>query len=132
MINSVLHFLNGQVKITGLRARGVDARAVVVAQPPQISEGGGNDIMADGGFRELMMSLGGIFIVTLIVLDLLLYFTVVRPVSRLSALADQISLGNFSAPELPASGKSEISVLAGSFNRMRRSLEKALNLLDGQ
>jgi HAMP domain-containing protein len=88
--------------------------------------------MADTGFRNLMFSLAGIFLITLILLDVLLYFTVVRPVSRLSTMADQISLGNFGTPELPAGGKDEISLLAASFNRMRRSLEKALHMLDGQ
>ncbi len=84
---------------------------------------------ADAGFRELMLSLSAIFLATLVLLDVLLYLTVVRPVVRLSKMADQISLGNFDTPELPASGKDEIAVLGGSFNRMRRSLEKAINML---
>ena len=54
----------------------------------------------------------------------------VRPVVRLSKMADQISMGNFDTPELPASGSDEIAVLGGSFNRMRRSLEKAIALID--
>jgi len=88
--------------------------------------------MADTGFRDVMFSLAGIFLATLVLLDVLLYFTVVRPMGRLSSLADQVSLGNFSAPELPAAGGSEIAMLAGSFNRMRRSLERALKMLEGQ
>ena len=88
--------------------------------------------MADVAFRNLMFSLAGIFVATLVLLDVLLYFTVVRPVSRLSSLADQVSMGNFSAPELPAAGRDEIATLAGSFNRMRRSLEKALKMMEGQ
>jgi HAMP domain-containing protein len=85
--------------------------------------------LADAGFRQLMISLGSIFLATLVLLDILLYFTVVRPVVRLSKMADQISMGNFDTPELPASGSDEIAVLGGSFNRMRRSLEKAINML---
>jgi HAMP domain-containing protein len=85
--------------------------------------------MADAGFRELMLSLSAIFLATLVLLDALLYLTVVRPVVTLSKMADQISLGNFETPELPASGADEIAVLGGSFNRMRRSLEKAINML---
>jgi len=65
------------------------------------------------------------------VLDLLLLFTIVRPVARLSAMADQASLGNLDVPELPVNGKDEISILAGSFNRMRRSLVSALKILEG-
>ncbi|HVV45641.1 MAG TPA: DUF3365 domain-containing protein, partial [Bryobacteraceae bacterium] len=86
---------------------------------------------AEADFRSLMIDLGGIFLAALILLDVLLYVSVVRPVGRLSTMADQISLGNFDTPELPADGRDEISVLAGSFNRMRRSLEKALKILNG-
>jgi len=85
--------------------------------------------LAEAGFRNLMVSLGFIFLATLVLLDMLLYITVVRPVVQLSKMADQISMGNFDAPELPASGSDEIATLAGSFNRMRRSLEKAINML---
>lgn len=84
---------------------------------------------ADAGFRELMLSLSGIFLATLVLLDILLYFTVVRPVVNLSTMADQISLGNFDTPELPEKGSDEIAILGSSFNRMRRSLEKAINML---
>jgi HAMP domain-containing protein len=87
--------------------------------------------MADRAFTNLMTSLGIIALVSLVVLDLLLLFTIVRPVARLSSMADQASLGNLDVPELPVSGKDEISVLAGSFNRMRRSLVSALKMLEG-
>jgi HAMP domain-containing protein len=33
-------------------------------------------------------------------------------------------------PELPVKGKDEMSALADSFNRMHRSLKKAMKLLD--
>jgi protein-histidine pros-kinase len=46
-------------------------------------------------------------------------------------MADQISVGQMDMPELPVTGKDEIAVLAGSFNRMRRSLERALKMLEG-
>jgi protein-histidine pros-kinase len=55
---------------------------------------------------------------------------VIRPVRRFSVMADEISKGNLDLPELPASGKDEISILAGSFNRMYRSLSKAIKMLD--
>ena len=44
-------------------------------------------------------------------------------------MADQISTGQMDMPELPVRGKDEIAILAGSFNRMRRSLERALKML---
>jgi protein-histidine pros-kinase len=87
--------------------------------------------MASQAFQTLLGYLGGIFVATLILLDLVLLFSVVRPLQSLSAMADQISVGKMDMPELPVRGKDEISVLAGSFNRMRRSLERALKMLEG-
>lgn len=70
-------------------------------------------------------------VVTLIVLDFVLLVTVIRPVGRLSALADDISKGHMDVQELPVKGRDEISVLASSFNRMQRSLSRAMKLLEG-
>jgi HAMP domain-containing protein len=87
--------------------------------------------MADLAFRAMVAYLAGIFVVSLILLDLLLLFLIVRPVARLSTMADQISLGNLEVAELPVTGHDEIAILAGSFNRMRRSLVSALKMLEG-
>ncbi|HEY4729774.1 MAG TPA: DUF3365 domain-containing protein [Myxococcales bacterium] len=86
--------------------------------------------MADRSFRQVLLSLVGVGIVTLLVLDLLLYFTVVRPVSRFAKRADEISKGHMDVPELPVQGHDEISILAASFNRMHRSLAAALKMLE--
>jgi protein-histidine pros-kinase len=77
-----------------------------------------------------MIALGAIFLASLIALDLVIVLTISRPVSNLSRMADEISLGNLDAPELPVKGHDEVSVLAGSFNRMRRSLVQAMQLLE--
>jgi protein-histidine pros-kinase len=45
-------------------------------------------------------------------------------------MADEISQGNLETPELPVPGKDEISILAASFNRMRRSLVTAIKMLE--
>jgi len=87
---------------------------------------------ADREFKALMVSLGSVFLVTLLLLDLALVILIVRPVSRLSTAADQISKGNLDVPELPASGSDEISQLARSFNRMYVSLAKAIKMLESQ
>ena len=85
--------------------------------------------MANQAFQTLVISLAAVFLASLILLDLLLLFAVVRPLRRLSTMADQISVGQMDVPELPAGGSDEIAVLAGSFNRMRRSLDRALKML---
>ncbi len=86
--------------------------------------------MATEAFDRLMIGLSAVFIVSLIVLDLALLFTVVRPLRKISDMADQISLGQMDLPELDVRGKDEIAVLASSFTRMRRSLEHAMSILE--
>lgn len=88
--------------------------------------------MADAAFRDLLVYLVAIFLVSMILLDVLLVLTIVRPAARLAAIADQVSTGKLDAPEMKVTGKDEISVLAGSFNRMRLSLEKAMKMLEEQ
>ena len=88
--------------------------------------------VADREFKALMISLGSVFLATLLLLDLALVIVVIRPVSKLSAAADEISKGNLQVPELPAAGSDEISQLAQSFNRMYVSLAKAIRMLESQ
>jgi HAMP domain-containing protein len=71
-----------------------------------------------------------IALATLAVLDLLLSLAVIRPVARLSTLADEISRSNMEVDELKITGRDEISTLAESFNRMHRSLLRAMQMLN--
>jgi protein-histidine pros-kinase len=86
--------------------------------------------MANRELRQLMLALMAVGALTLLVLDLVLLFTVIRPVSRLAHQAEQISKGQMEVSELPAGGHDEISILAAAFNRMHRSLKAAMKLLD--
>jgi protein-histidine pros-kinase len=47
-------------------------------------------------------------------------------------MADAVSTGNLDVPAVPVSGHDEVAVLAGSFNRMRISLVKALKMLEDE
>jgi protein-histidine pros-kinase len=64
-----------------------------------------------------------------LVLNLMLWALVIRPVTKLSRLADRVSLGEIGAPEFRVRGRDEIGRLSESFTRMRRSLEQAMNML---
>lgn len=86
--------------------------------------------IADDAFHTLMFSLGGIFLATLLLLDLAIVLIVVRPVTHLSAVADRISNGDLDVPDIPAKGSDEIAPLACSFNRMYLSLVKAIRMLE--
>jgi protein-histidine pros-kinase len=88
--------------------------------------------MADRAFRSMLIYVGAAALITLLALDLALVLIVIRPVAKLSSMADRISKGETGVEELPVRGSDEISVLAGSFNRMRVSLAKAINLLESQ
>ena len=84
---------------------------------------------ANDAFLTFMASLAAIFIVTFVVLNVMLSVMIIRPISRMSASADKISQGDFNVPEF-GKGKDEIATLGTSFNRMRRSLQKALKLIE--
>ncbi|HMW54735.1 MAG: DUF3365 domain-containing protein [Candidatus Accumulibacter phosphatis] len=81
-------------------------------------------------FNSFMLSLGGIFLATFVVLNIMLSMLIIRPISSMSDAADRISTGDFSVPEFPSHTGDEIDVLANSFNRMRRSLQKAIKLIE--
>lgn len=70
------------------------------------------------------------FLLVLIVTNMMLSRIVLRPVGRMSQVAEKVSLGDFSVPEYAKPGRDEISSLSASFNRMRRSLESAMKMID--
>ncbi len=86
--------------------------------------------MATTAVRTLLLSLVGVFAFILLSLNLLLGLVVVRPIRKLSAMADAVSTGDLQVPEVTVAGRDEVAVLAGSFNRMRISLTKALTMLE--
>jgi len=86
--------------------------------------------LADVAFRRLLLVFSGLFAFTLLALNLLLSFVVVRPIRRLSDMADRVSRGEAGVPEVKVGGGDEVSVLAGSFGRMRISLAKAMAMLE--
>ena len=85
---------------------------------------------ANRAFFTFVASLAGVFVALFIILNLMLSFLIVRPIRTMAAAADRISTGALDIPELRESGRDEVARLARSFNRMRRSLEKAISLID--
>jgi len=87
---------------------------------------------ANAAFRTFMISLTVVFGFIFVVLNLMLWTLVIRPVTRLSRFADQVSQGeNLDAPDFPVRSGDEIGVLSVSFNRMKKSLVKAMKMLEG-
>jgi protein-histidine pros-kinase len=87
--------------------------------------------VARGAFRTLVIYMIVGFVISLAAIDAAMLFLVIRPVRQLSGMADRISTGDMSLPEIPVHGRDEIADLSASFNRMFVSLQKAFRLLNG-
>jgi protein-histidine pros-kinase len=86
---------------------------------------------ANRAFQTFMISLTAVFAFIFIALNLMLWYMVIRPVTRLSRLADQVSQGeNMDAPDFEVKSSDEIGVLTQSFNRMKKSLVQAMKMLE--
>ena len=85
---------------------------------------------AKRAFYTFMISLTAVFVVLFIILNIMMSVLIVRPITRMSAAANDISTGNMDIPEFSEKGGDEVTLLAKSFNRMRRSLEKAIELIE--
>jgi protein-histidine pros-kinase len=81
-------------------------------------------------FMMFMAILLGVFVLIMIILNVLLHYTVVKPVVTLSRIANAVSLGDPTVEDYERKGRDEIAVLANSFNRMRRSLDSAMRMLE--
>ena len=86
--------------------------------------------LADKGFKNLLISLSAIFLLTIVLIDLAMYFIVIRPLRRVSRNADVISKGEIDLPALEVKGRDEIAEVTASFNRMHTSLIKAFEMLN--
>lgn len=74
--------------------------------------------------------LAGIFLSVFVALNVMLRLIVVRRLSTLSQLADEVSLGKIDGPDFPLQGKDEVTRLAQSFNRMKKSVAHAIKMLE--
>jgi HAMP domain-containing protein len=79
--------------------------------------------------RGVLAALAVMLASVLLIVNAALYVLVIRPLRGIARIADQVSLGNVPAAEFPTGGGREITALAAAFNRMRRSLDKALRML---
>jgi methyl-accepting chemotaxis protein len=85
---------------------------------------------ANRAFVTFMSSLAVVFTVLFVLLNAMLTIFIVHPITQLSMSAEMISKGRLDVPEFGDKGRDEVSQLGQAFNRMRRSLEKAIALID--
>ncbi|MBU2583602.1 MAG: DUF3365 domain-containing protein [Alphaproteobacteria bacterium] len=79
----------------------------------------------------LIGAMSAIFLALLLLINLMLSRMVVSPVIKMAEIAEQVSMGDSSQPEYVRQGSDEIASLSQSFNRMRRSLDNAMKMLEG-
>lgn len=100
--------------------------AQIIAIPTSVSVQ-----MARRGLTELLIDLSVIFLAAILLIDMGLYFIVIRPLKRISSSADRISQGEMDLEQRPVRGHDEVAQVTRSFYRMHTSLKKALELLNG-
>lgn len=83
-------------------------------------------------FWSFAAVLGGLFVALFAIINLMLSRLVVQPIRRIAELSDAISQGNLDLPEFEEKGADEIRHLHTAFNRMRRSIEKAIKVVQLQ
>ncbi|SNB74712.1 protein-histidine pros-kinase [Arboricoccus pini] len=101
----------------------VGAEIVTVPVAPTLERAG-------VAYRSLLITFGSVFLVVLILLNIFLFLLVIRPIKRMARIADDVSLGRSDIPIYEHNSSDEIGTLARAFNRMRRSLESALKMIE--
>ncbi|HET9976705.1 MAG TPA: DUF3365 domain-containing protein [Burkholderiaceae bacterium] len=79
---------------------------------------------------QFMGLIASVFVATGAALNGLLWALVIRPVTRMARVAERVSLGDADAPAFEHRSADEIGLLALAFTRMRRSLAKAVSMLE--
>lgn len=87
---------------------------------------------AHQAFMAFAAVLASLFVVLFVILNIMLSRMIVRPILQVASLSDEVSKGNLSMPEFEERGSTEIMQLHASFNRMRRSIEKAMKVVQMQ
>jgi HAMP domain-containing protein len=85
---------------------------------------------ADHTFWMFLATLAGVFLLVLALVNVMIRMIVLRPIARMAALSDRVSSGDVSGTQFESTGSDEIAQLGRSFERMRRSLEKSLAMLN--
>jgi len=81
--------------------------------------------------KLMIAAMSGIFLLLLALINALLSWMVITPVMKMAEITERVSMGDSSQPEFVHPGSDEISTLSQSFNRMRRSLDNAMKMLEG-
>ena len=82
-------------------------------------------------FSAVIAVTAAVLAALLIIVNATVYWMVVRPLRQMSRHADQVSLGEATQVAFEGGAGGEIAALAAAFERMRKSLDKALKMIGG-
>jgi protein-histidine pros-kinase len=85
---------------------------------------------ANQTFKAFMGSLAVVFAAIFVLLNVMLYTMVIRRVTRLAGVANQVSLGQMDAGDFRTASRDEIGVLTEAMGRMKASLVQAMKMLE--
>ena len=85
--------------------------------------------LAQKTFISFILSLAIIFVILFVAINVTIRRLVLKPVRRITRMADEVSKGNLRDAELKVSGKDEIADMLTAFNRMRRSVIKIVQMM---
>jgi protein-histidine pros-kinase len=85
--------------------------------------------LAQKTFISFMVSLAVIFLLLFLVINITIKKMVLKPVMRLTRMADEVSKGNLKTAEIKVIGNDELAEMSVAFNRMRRSVIKIVQLM---
>ena len=87
------------------------------------------------GARRLFSGVTLVIVVVLVallaIINVTVYLSVVQPLRRMARQADEVSLGRAGGASFAAERNDEIGALGAAFERMRKSLDKAMKLIGG-
>lgn len=86
---------------------------------------------ARGVFAGVATAIVVMLVVLLAVINAAVYWTIVRPLRQMARHADEVSLGRTSDVSFASRRGDEIGALGEAFERMRKSLDKAMKMLGG-
>ncbi len=81
-------------------------------------------------FKAFMGSLAVVFAAIFVLLNVMLYTMVIRRVTKLAGIANQVSLGQMDAGDFHTKSRDEIGVLTEAMGRMKASLVQAMKMLE--
>ncbi len=85
--------------------------------------------LAGENFISFIVSMAVIFMLLFLVINIVIRRLVLKPVSQVVRMADEIADGNLRNPEIKVTGNDEIAEMLRAFNRMRHSMIKLAQMM---